>query len=204
MLEAISTELEKVRAGRAEAMERVYPSKIQSQLDSAAWKQLRRETVHGFDASRFPLLEAFASAIGVGAATLNQLHTKFNGDQGSKSDRREKASMLAGLRDPALRQPLLDAYERLVLEQLAPLVAEAMDCNRVVFQSFPCVRVLRPGEFSIGPHCDSQVTSYHKSALSARARGVWSSSDHGVYCVSFVLEPSWCFHYHRAEKRAKS
>ena len=25
-----------------------------------------------------------------------------------------------------------------------------------VFQSFPCLRVLRPGEFSIGPHCDAQ------------------------------------------------
>ena len=25
-----------------------------------------------------------------------------------------------------------------------------------MFQSFPCLRVLRPGEFSIGPHCDAQ------------------------------------------------
>ena len=30
------------------------------------------------------------------------------------------------------------------------------DCDRVVFQSFPCIRVHRPGEFSIGPHCDAQ------------------------------------------------
>ena len=29
-------------------------------------------------------------------------------------------------------------------------------CDRVVFQSFPCVRMHRPGEFSIGPHCDAQ------------------------------------------------
>ena len=25
---------------------------------------------------------------------------------------------------------------------------------RVRYQAFPCIRVVRPGEFSIGPHCD--------------------------------------------------
>ena len=52
--------------------------------------------------------------------------------------------------------PFLEAYERLILEHLAPWVANEMGCDRVVFQSFPCVRVHRPGEFSIGPHCDAQ------------------------------------------------
>ena len=31
-----------------------------------------------------------------------------------------------------------------------------VDCCDRVYQSFPCLRVLRPGEFSIGPHCDAQ------------------------------------------------
>lgn len=32
-----------------------------------------------------------------------------------------------------------------------------LPCHEVRFQSFPCVRIIRPGEFSIGPHSD---TSY--------------------------------------------
>ena len=39
------------------------------------------------------------------------------------------------------RVALEETYEALVLEQLAPMVADAMACDRVVFQCFPCVRV---------------------------------------------------------------
>jgi len=38
------------------------------------------------------------------------------------------------------RAALEQAYEALVLEQLAPMVADAMGCGRVVFQSFPCAK----------------------------------------------------------------
>ena len=64
--------------------------------------------------------------------------------------------MLRPLTDEAARAPFLALYERLCLEVLAPRIGSAMGCERVVFQSFPCVRVHRPGEFSIGPHCDAQ------------------------------------------------
>ena len=88
--------------------------------------------------------------------TLDQLHLRYHSDYGSKRERREKASLLAPLTDAKAHAPFLQIYEALVLEVLAPRVRVAMGCDRVVFQSFPCVRVLRPGEFSIGPHCDAQ------------------------------------------------
>jgi hypothetical protein len=154
---ALAVEIEKVRAGREAARLIAYPPAIQEHLDSDAWRLLRRETKHSYDTTAHALRDRFVSTLGLGEIELDELHTLFSGDQGSKSDRREKTAMLAGLRDAGRRQAFLGAYENLVLEQLAPMVAAKMECGgRVVFQSFPCVRVLRPGEFSIGPHCDAQ------------------------------------------------
>jgi hypothetical protein len=36
-----------------------------------------------------------------------------------------------------------------------PRIAHEYGCDTVACQAFPCVRVNRPGEFSIGPHCDA-------------------------------------------------
>jgi len=160
VLASIDLELQKVRAGRASALEREYPIEIQTRLNAEAWHHLRREQTHSFDTSRHRLLESFTSLLkvpdGSEEVNLNALHRLFHADQGTKRDRRQKTAMLEGLRDPVARQPFLEAYESLILETLAPWVAEKMDCDRVVFQSFPCVRCHRPGEFSIGPHCDAQ------------------------------------------------
>ena len=43
-----------------------------------------------------------------------------------------------------------------MLELIAPWVASIVGCDRMLFQAIPCVRVHRPGEFSIGPHIDAQ------------------------------------------------
>ena len=157
VLASIEVELAKVRAGRAEAQKRTYGADIQAQLDSDEWRELRQETVREFDGVSHKMLETFREVLNIkGGVELDALHTLFHGDQGSKSDRREKTLMLGGLRDAEKRQTFLDAYEKLILEVLVPMVAEKIGCSRVVFQSFPCVRVLRPNEFSIGPHCDAQ------------------------------------------------
>ena len=55
---------------------------------------------------------------------------------------------------PSLR--LLTQFSLVVLQAIAPHVAEETGEDTLVFQSFPCVRVNRPGEFSIGPHTDAQ------------------------------------------------
>ena len=122
MLEAISLELVKVRAGRAEAMRRVYPTTIQTRLDSAQWRELRQERVHAFDKGKFSLLETFMAVLdlaskqglGEGADTvaINGLHTLFHADQGTKCDRHQKTEMLSGLRHASeARRAFVDAYE---------------------------------------------------------------------------------------------
>ena len=155
-MDSISIELEKVRLGRAAARRRVYPPHIETWLRSEEWGLLQKEKTHKFDTSRYPLLQTFCSVLGLKDVSLDSLHRRFHGDQGSKKDRREKTTLLEGLRDPDKRASFLEAFESLVLHQIIPWIAEIMRCDRVVFQSFPCVRVHRPHEFSIGPHCDAQ------------------------------------------------
>ena len=155
LLAAIAPELEKVRAARQEALARIYPPAIRAQLDSDAYRELRAERTHRFDVERFPLHRVFAAMLGLDVP-LDELHVTFNADRGAKGDRREKARLLQPLTQLEARRSFEEVYEQLVLEQLAPLVADAMGCDRVVYQAFPCVRVHRPGEFSIGPHCDAQ------------------------------------------------
>ena len=47
-------------------------------------------------------------------------------------------------------------YDDFVRSVCCPFVASLSDepMNEVYYQSFPCVRVVRPGDFSIGPHAD--------------------------------------------------
>ncbi|KAL1510749.1 hypothetical protein AB1Y20_007036 [Prymnesium parvum] len=157
VLAAIEPELQKVRAGREEAMARWCPPHIRSRLATDAFRKLRERATLRFDPAAFPLQPTFCRALGLGAgAPLHLLHERFHADCGRKHARREKAALLAPLTDEHARAPFLREYERLVVDVLAPHVHAAMGCRRVVFQSFPCVRVLRPGEFSIGPHCDAQ------------------------------------------------
>ena len=160
---AIAPEVGKMRTARAEAMQRqrrATSAALRPALDSAAFDGLRRDaTTLRYDAARHNLAHEMAALLGLPAELpLHRLHERFHSDSGARRARHEKAALLAPLTDAAARAPLVAAYERLVVEVLAPRVAAAMGggCVRVVFQAFPCVRVHRPGEFSIGPHCDAQ------------------------------------------------
>lgn len=48
-------------------------------------------------------------------------------------------------------QSQFDEFARTVC---APNMAERFDCDEVYYQAFPCLRMIQPGEFSIGPHSD--------------------------------------------------
>ena len=160
VLEAIRLELDKVDHGRYLSRQRAYSPSISRQLQSAAYARLVQQAVRTFDTERYPLRRLFCELLGLGGVPadlpLERLHARYHADGGGRRARAEKAALLRPLTEPLSRCALLATYERLVLEVLAPMVADAMGCERVVFQSFPCVRVHRPGEFSIGPHCDAQ------------------------------------------------
>ena len=157
VLAAIEREVSLVREGRRQAMARVYPAPMTALMRGGGFTALRREATLTFDRAVHPLRERFASLLGLPSdLPLERLHEYFHADRGSKRDRREKLALLRPLTDASRRASFWSAYEGLVLELLAPRVRAAMGCDRLLFQSFPCVRVHRPGEFSIGPHCDAQ------------------------------------------------
>jgi hypothetical protein len=45
-------------------------------------------------------------------------------------------------------------YDRFVRLCILPFIDVHLKQPGYYYQLFPCVRVIRPGEFSIGPHCD--------------------------------------------------
>jgi hypothetical protein len=55
------------------------------------------------------------------------------------------------------QQPTIfqDIYDRFVRDVCAPIVASRIVCDEIYYQAFPCVRIVQPDEFSIGPHADA-------------------------------------------------
>jgi hypothetical protein len=47
-------------------------------------------------------------------------------------------------------------FDSFVREVCAPKLASMcpFECDEIYYQAFPCVRIVQPDEFSIGPHCD--------------------------------------------------
>ena len=210
---AIELEIAKVRVGRKEAQAIQYPDAIQQRLNSCAFVQLRQEQVLDFATAAYPLRQAFQKLLRLDC-DLEKLHHKFSADKGTKKERRQKAALMQPLTDSTERAGFEDLYNSFVLEVLAPHVSKVMGCRRVVYQSFPCVRVLRPGEFSIRPHCDAQyqlpdgnvnvylpltsiwdtnslylesqpgLADYHPLRLDYGQL----STFHGVYCTHFAVE----------------
>jgi hypothetical protein len=93
-----------------------------------------------------------------GREDLSRLHERVHGDLGKRGARPEKRELLAPLLDAHRRKAFQDCYEKLVLEYILPHIESTipLQSRRGVhyYQAFPCVRVVRPGEFSIGVHAD--------------------------------------------------
>ena len=112
-----------------------------------------------FDTSQHRILEAFTEMLELHEGQIQDLahlHERFAGDSGKKGKRKEKVRMLSGLGCPERRGRFVEEYVKLITETVAPNIAADAECDAVACQCFPCVRVNRPGEFSIGPHCDAQ------------------------------------------------
>lgn len=97
-----------------------------------------------FESSKYQLREALLTDVGLSRDyDLSQLHNY----PGKKFDLLEKLT-----RDHSLFQNVFDVFVRTIC---APQVAEIFPCEEIYYQAFPCLRMVQPGEFSIGPHCDA-------------------------------------------------
>jgi len=162
VLATLEPDFAKARATRAafqtQDAQRGYPEKLIDACSSdAGFRALTEETDFHFDSAAHPLAEALAEVLGLpgGAAALPTLHTVYNRDVGRLKDRDEKARLLQPLTDPARHRTFHTSFVRFVRGVVAPHVHAVAGCTRLHFQAFPCVRVVRPKEFSIGVHCDA-------------------------------------------------
>ncbi|KAL7538270.1 hypothetical protein ACHAXR_009528 [Thalassiosira sp. AJA248-18] len=106
-----------------------------------------KEGVFDFDTRTFELREKFLQSCRLSSDfDLSQLH--------KCTEPNFKDEMLFSFaRD---RHHFQEAYDEFVRSVCCPYVASLSDqpLDEIYYQSFPCVRVVRPGDFSIGPHAD--------------------------------------------------
>ena len=153
---AIEPYVAQMRSQRAEALSRspVFAEVAKEVIPLRAME----EAILAYDTSRYPLRERFIEVLfgsekeGV---VLEQLHREgHQADLGKRKDRLEKLALLSPMTVKARRQPFQDTYLDLVLHFILPSLE--VDLPEACFhvQAMPCIRVVRPGEFSIGVHAD--------------------------------------------------
>ncbi|CAE7355407.1 strG [Symbiodinium sp. CCMP2592] len=119
----------------------------------APYVALRDERPFIFDPCTYPLHSVLAEALGVGS--LGDVH---------KYHFRSKQDLLSPLLDRGKRQRFHELYDFFVTAFCIPMLHSLALKMKILnitsdviyrYQAFPCLRVVRPGEFSIGPHCDT-------------------------------------------------
>lgn len=120
-----------------------------------SFKLLAKEIEIKFDHESHSIGESFAAMLGLTFDKLPLLHLQYSKDKGRLKDRHEKRRLLKDILNPVKRKPFHAVFLKFVLDVIAPHVRAITQSSRIYFQCFPCIRVVRPGEFSIGPHCDA-------------------------------------------------
>lgn len=98
---------------------------------------------------------ALLSSAGFAANTnLSQLHNEPRIDGKAAKDR-----LLQALTEN--HRPFQEAFDTFVRTVCVPRMVHAFQggehsksCTKVFYQAFPCLRIVQPGDFSIGPHSD--------------------------------------------------
>jgi len=122
----------------------------------APYPSLRVERSFLFDVETYPLHQILANTIGVEDLSLIHQH-----------EEQDKRALLSKLLNLNSRKEFHECYDNFVTSICIPLIhsqgvsdnlfstrfsGQQEVCYR--YQAFPCIRVMKPGEFSIGPHCD--------------------------------------------------
>lgn len=149
--------LRKARLGRMEARKEEHRDKIIATSAGVPYVSLRAERPFLFNTDCYPLHEILAQTLGV--EDLSNLH------EHSIQDKRE---LLSPLLDSTSRRCFHESYDKFVTMFCIPLLhsfamkegllqnTSPTASTKIVYryQAFPCIRVVRPGEASVDPHCD--------------------------------------------------
>ena len=118
---------------------------------------LRDERRFLFDEHSYPIHRVLAETLGVSDLSLIHEHPI-----------KDKRLLLDPLLHPSSRRRFHECYDNFVTSFCIPLLhslaipknlfhtTSPHASSKIVYryQAFPCIRIVRPGEFSIGPHCD--------------------------------------------------
>jgi hypothetical protein len=139
--------IEKARRRRHEALDAIRrttgASSYESMLAAFSIELSKEATIH-FELSqqslRECLLKDFDLALDFDLSTMH-----------------EYPGMKAGLSQKLTchHETFHEAFDSFVRAVCAPHMDAFFPCDEIYYQSFPCLRMVQPDEFSIGPHCDS-------------------------------------------------
>jgi cytidyltransferase-like protein len=157
--EVVSTHVEKATIRRTNALNAIRQATGKVEYDTiitSFQKHLMKEGEFSFDTKLFPLRESLLRTCKVSTdINLEMLH----------KDPMAKDNLLKSLTNaimssssPSEFQQIFDSFVRNVC---APKIAELYNksnrekkLSKIYYQSFPCLRIVQPDEFSIGPHSD--------------------------------------------------
>ena len=159
LLRVMEPHIEKARIARTNAeAASTLSSRARAALYSSAFLRLAAEEDLSFDLSAHPLHEALASALGLPPSLpLSHFHVHAHGIEGGKH------AITARLREDAVARATFSAvFTSFILSVIAPRAVATMasgagrhEHRSLYIQAWPCIRILQPGEFSLGAHCDS-------------------------------------------------
>jgi hypothetical protein len=152
----IESDVQKCRLNRQRILANDDVSAIYSVLRSSPFISLTKKNEFKFEREEFGLRDAFLRVLDLEETfPLSELHTvhAYRAD-----DRDEKMNLMKNFTIDSKRLHFHEAFDKFFLAVIAKHVGSVMpDESILYYQSFPCLRVVRPGEFSIGVHSD---TSY--------------------------------------------
>jgi len=142
---AIEPHIRKATVRRREALSAIREASCLSQpdFDSVIGSPLAVEADFEFDAEQYSLRAALLQCTKLSMdADLTKLHTN------SMAKNSLLRALTTNFRD------FQQVYDNFVLSICVPRMASLVDCDKMYYQAFPCLRIIQPGEFSIGPHAD--------------------------------------------------
>ena len=162
--------IDKAKTSRKQALDAIeranrnaghWKSLQQDHADSA----LSKEGTLSFDPVEFPLREVLLTSGGLPATTdLSRLHEQDDDDE-KEGVPDKKWRLLKHLTTTPNHQDFQSVYDDFVRRVCCPKLADLWNhhhnnnkpsnpLDTIYYQCFPCLRIVQPGAFSIGPHAD--------------------------------------------------
>lgn len=143
---AIEPHISKARQRRQEALRAIREATGNSAYDTALadfMPNLAKEAELHFDTSSHPLRESLLHAVCLQSDfDLSSMHE----EEGQKDNLLQLLTHRHG--------SFQETFDQFVRSVCAPHMARLFPCDEIFYQAFPCLRIVQPGEFSIGPHSD--------------------------------------------------